>query len=70
MEYAFYFLIVATSVAGCLLYVRRKLRKRRNNMRTAVSEHRPFRGYASDLPNCVLQPNSTTGVRSDSEDRA
>lgn len=69
MEYAFYFL-VATSVAGCLLYVRWKIRKRRNNMRTAVSENRPFRGYASDLPNCVLQPNSTTGVRPDSKGRA
>ena len=69
MEYAFYFL-VATSVAGCLLYVRRTLRKRRNNMRTAVSEHRLFRGYASDLPNCVLQPNSTTGVRGDSKESA
>ncbi len=69
MEYAIYFL-VATAVAGCLLYVRRKLRKRRNNMRTAVSEYRPFRGYASDLPNCVLQPNSTTGVRPDSKGRA
>ena len=69
MEYAFYFL-VATYVAGCLLYVRWKIRKRRNNMRTAVSEHRPFRGYASDLPSCVLQPNCTTGVRGDTQGRA
>ena len=68
MEYAFY-LLIATAVASCLLYVRRKIRKRRNNMRTVVKENRPFRGYASDLPNCVLQPNSTTGVRSDSEKR-
>ena len=69
MEYAFYFLIAST-IAACLLYVRWKIHKRRNNMRTAVSEHRPFRGYASDLPNCVLQPNSTTGVRGDSKGRA
>ncbi len=69
MEYAFYFL-VATALTACLLYVRRKIRKRGNNMRTPASEHRPFRGYASDLPNCVLQPNSTTGVRGDSKESA
>lgn len=68
MEYAFYFL-VATAVAGCFLYLRRKLRKRRNNVRHPVRENRPVGGYASDLPNCVLQPNSTTGVRPDTKER-